>query len=119
MGMFDVFKKQGEKQVKPTQETVNKAVSDGGVSVEQSKIEQQKEVEERTSKWTPKQKAAFDFLRTRGFIKNVDIENLTKNIVDYVENFEKHPKEVVPSSKFDEKTGKWDATGKYSLGLKQ
>lgn len=117
MGMFDkIFTKKQESKQQPTVE--QKVADHGGITEEKLKELQQTEVMERIAKWTPKQEAAFYFLRSKALVKNVEKENITKQIADYVENFCKHNREVMPSSKFDEKTGKWEASGKYSPSLK-
>ena len=100
-----IGKKEEKEITKPTENTVEEAVEKGGIS-------QSKEIENRVAKWTPKQEAAFYFLRSKALIKNIEKENLTKQIVDFVENFEKHPKEVMPSASYNKDTQKFEAAGK-------
>ena len=86
----------------------------GGMTPEQVKIEQQKEAMKRIAKWTPRQKAAFEFLKTLEAYAEYDVnpEELTLTRINNIEKFAENPKAVMPSSRYNEKTGSFEAEGK-------
>jgi len=104
--------KMGAKNVdatKPTQPGIETDAKKTDITPEQLKVEQQKEVETRMAKWTPRQKSALDFLVSK-FSWNP--EKLTPEKLDKVEKFAENPKEVMPSASYNKTTGKFEAAGK-------
>ena len=96
--------KKKEEIIKPTENTVKKAVEKGGIS-------QSKEIENRVAKWTPKQKSALPFMiKIFGWNpENWNLEKLTPEKLDKVEKFAKHPTEFATSATYED--GKWKAPG--------
>ena len=113
MGIFDKFKKQ---EVKPA--TVMQKVEDhGGMTEEQLKIEQKKEVEAILSTFTPREKAALEFLQTSKFVSfksKFQEDQLNKKRLEYAKEFAKNPREKMPSVKYNESTGKFETPGKMA-----
>jgi len=111
MGFFDKFKSK-KIEASPVKKTIN---GDGGMSIEKLKAEQKATVEARISKWTPRQKAAFEFMRTLpSYSATLAEEKLTTQKLDVVEKFAKNPSEIIRSAKFNEESGKFEATGKIA-----
>jgi len=84
---------------------VNKKIDvAGGMTPERVKLEQ------RMAQWTPRQKAAFDFLNTFPAWKEM-LTNLTQEKLDNVEKWASNP--ATPKAKYEDKTGLFEQVMTY------
>ena len=113
--MFDKMFAKKQEKVQVEKSIEKKIEENGGMSEEQLKIEQKKEVEARMTKWTPRQQAALNFLRVLPAYREIlQDERLSIKKLDLVERFAKNPTDIIRSAKYNEKTNKFEASGKVA-----
>ena len=68
------------------------------------------DIESRVNNWTPRQKAALEYLKSNRLYAP-RFKTLTPDKLDYVENFAAKPQDYIKSSSYNESAGKFSATG--------